>query len=114
VRARYNLLIEHAAPADYISDFEFVQSLLVRKYGASSRTHYQWLNDQYRKDDHAWGKAVSLGHLVLWDSWLLDGTEISLMLRGEDRRVQLEIEYASMDLEHMAEESQFDEDLKGL
>ena len=114
VRAKYNLLIEHAAPSDYILDFEFVQTLLIRKYGASAKTHYHWIDDRYREDEHSWGKAVALGHLVLWDSWLLTGTEISLMLRSEEQRIALEIEYSSMDLEDMAEESELDTDLDGL
>lgn len=114
VRAKYNLLIEHASPFDYISDFEFVQSLLVRKYGASSKTHYHWIDDRYREDEHSWGRAVALGHLILWDSWQVNGTEISLMLRSEEQGIVLEIEYSSMELEHMAEESELDSDLKGL
>jgi hypothetical protein len=101
VRAKYHLLAEHAAPNDYIADFEHVQGILTKKYGEAAEAETHWVDDRYRDDEDSWGKAVALGHLVLWATWQSDLTEVSLMLRGEEQRILLEIEYSSQDLQNL-------------
>jgi hypothetical protein len=105
VRAKYNLLVEHALSNEYVADFEYLLGILQKKYGQPVDTQKQWFDDRYKDDEEAWGRAVLLGHLVLYDVWLTDSTEISLMLRGDDNRVFLEIEYSSRALESLEEEA---------
>ena len=33
VRAKYNLLVEHALSSEYLADFDFLQGILQKKYG---------------------------------------------------------------------------------
>jgi hypothetical protein len=101
VRAKYNLIAEHASPQDYIADFEQLHATLSKKYGTSIKDHCHWIDDRYRDDHESWGKAVALGHLVLWVSWETDATEISLMLRNQEQRLLLEVEYSSKVLENL-------------
>ena len=101
VRAKYNLIAEHASPQDYVTDFEQLHAMLSKKYGTPVKDQYHWIDDRYRDDHESWGKAVALGHLVPWVSWETDSTEISLMLRIQDQRLLLEVEYSSKVLEHL-------------
>lgn len=105
VRAKYNLLAEHALANEYIADYEFLLGILQKKYGPPTDSQKQWLDDRYKDDEEAHGRAVLLGHLVLYDAWLTESTEVSLMLRGDDNRVFLEIEYSSRALESLEEEA---------
>ena len=105
VRAKYNLLVEHALANEYIADFEFLLGVLQKKYGTPVDSQRHWVDDRYRDDEESWGRAVLLGHLVLYEAWLTDSTEVSLMLRGEDQRVFLEIEYSSRALESLEDEA---------
>jgi hypothetical protein len=104
VRAKYNLLAEHALSSEYIADFEYLLGLLKKKYGNPSDSQRHWLDERYKDDEEAWGRAVLLGQLVLYEAWLTDSTEISLMLRGDDNRIYLEIEYTSRALENLETE----------
>ena len=105
VRAKYNLLAEHPLANEYIADFEFLLGILQKKYGPPTDSQKHWTDERYKEDEEAWGRAVLLGHLVLYDCWLTDSTEVSLMLRGDDNRVFLEIEYSSRALENLEDES---------
>jgi hypothetical protein len=109
VRSKYNLLVEHAVSHEYISDFEFLQSVLQKKYGDPVESQQHWLEDRYRDEEEFWGRAVTLGHLVYYDAWNTENTEISLMLRAEDGRIYLEIEYSSTKLEKLENEEQEEE-----
>lgn len=105
VRAKYNLLAEHPLANEYIADFEFLLGILQKKYGPPADSQKHWTDERYKADEEAWGRAVLLGHLVLYDCWLTDSTEVSLMLRGDDHRVFLEIEYSSRDLANLEDET---------
>lgn len=109
VRSKYNLLVEHAVSHEYISDFEFLQSVLQKKYGDPMESQQHWLDERYRDEEEFWGRAVTLGHLVYYDAWTTDNTEISLMLRAEDGRIFLEIEYSSTKLEELEREEEPEE-----
>lgn len=104
VRAKYNLLVEHALSSEYLADFEFLLGILQKKYGTPTDSQKHWLDERYKEDEEAWGRAVLLGHLVLYEAWLTESTEISLMLRGDDNRIYLEIEYSSRALQNLEEE----------
>lgn len=106
VRAKYNLLAEHAVPSEYLSDFEYLQGVLQNKYGDPAESQQHWLDDRYKDDQELWGRALTLGHLVLYEAWSTDSTEISLMLRGEEGRVLLEIEYSSLALQNLEDEQE--------
>jgi hypothetical protein len=109
VRSKYNLLVEHAVSHEYISDFEFLQSVLQKKYGDPIESQQHWLDERYRDEDEFWGRAVTLGHLVFYDAWTTESTEVSLMLRAEEGRIFLEIEYSSTKLEELESEEQEEE-----
>ena len=110
VRAKYNLLGEHVSPNDYFDDFEHLQGILVRKYGEPVDQKQHWLDDRLREEEESWGKAVALGHLVFWAGWQTEATEISLMLRGEDQRILLEVEYSSRELGNLEDSAETEVD----
>lgn len=111
VRSKYNLLIEHTQANEYVADYEHLLGILQKKYGPPADTQKQWTDTRYKKDEEAWGRAILLGHLVMYDAWLTESTEISLMLRGEENRVFLEVEYSSRVLESLEEETTNTEEL---
>lgn len=95
VRARYNITSRHEFPGGYLEQYGELQSILEKKYGLALRVEQKWWDDLHQDDEASWGKAVALGHLALWSSWETDTSEISLMLRGEEQQIFLEIEYCS-------------------
>jgi len=110
VRARYNITSRHDYPGGYLEQYEELQSILQKKYGLALRTEEKWWDEQYLDDEASWGKAVALGHLALWSSWETETSEISLMLRGADQQMFLEIEYCSKALADLEETSEPEED----
>ena len=48
---------------------------------------------------------------MFYEAWSTELTEISLMLRGEEDRIFLEIEYSSKDLEELEDQEENPADL---
>jgi hypothetical protein len=111
VRARYNVTSNHEYPQDYLAQFQELATLLTRKYGQAQQIQQKWWDERYRDDPDAWGKAIALGHLALWNLWETETTEISLMLRGDDQEILLEIEYCSKALADLQESTPPEADL---
>jgi hypothetical protein len=103
VRARYNITSNHEYPEDYLEQFTELREILARKYGDPRSSEQKWWNEMYRDDTSSWGKAIALGHLAQWAVWETETSEISLMLRGADQEIFLEIEYCSKALADLEE-----------
>lgn len=111
VRARYTITSNHEYPEDYLEQFGELRQILARKYGEPGSSEQKWWDDLYREDKSSWGKAVALGHLAQWSVWETETSEISLMLRGGDQEIYLEIEYCSKALAELEEDEAAADDL---
>lgn len=92
-RARYQITEEHASSNLYIDDFKNIKSQLTQKYGAPARDDAIWSNDLYKDEPSEYGMAVSVGHLMYVAEWYLPETSIQLLLRGDNYKITLSVEY---------------------
>lgn len=106
VRARYNITSSHEFPGGYLDQFKELQTILEKKYGLALRVEQKWWDELHKDDEASWGRAVALGHVAFWAAWETDTSEISLMLRGEDQQIFLEIEYCSKSLSDLESEAE--------
>jgi len=98
VRAKYIETAGHSNNNDYISDYETLQSAVIKKYGDPSQNETFWKNDLYKSDPQEWGMAVAVGHLVKASRWETSRTVIGLILEGDNYDVTLSLEYMSKQL----------------
>jgi hypothetical protein len=96
VRCAYVITEEHSNRNDYIDDYKTLKELLVQKYGRPKKEKQVWKDDLYQDDPSDYGFAVSLGHLVYYALWHLDGGEtIGTNLTGENYEILHTITYES-------------------
>lgn len=93
VRARYLIIESHSGKNLYISDFDYIKNQLNEKYGLPIRDDIIWLDDLFKDDPSDYGMAVSVGHLQYVAEWYLPETEIQLLLKGDNYKISLWVEY---------------------
>jgi len=97
-RGNYIFQIDHTNRSDFISDYESLKKLMIKKYGEPDKDKTIWKNDLYKDDFEDWGMAISVGHLLYFSTWETKKSEITLMLYGENYKIDLLIEFISVDL----------------
>jgi len=93
----YSLLETHSNRNDFITTFDRIKELLIKKYGKPIDEAI-WKNNLYRDDPQEWGLAISIGHLNFRAKWNLVNTEIILFLTGENYELANYIFYYSKEL----------------
>lgn len=66
VRASHAFTEAHSNENDYISYYNSLKEILIKKYGKPIKDSQFRKNDLYRDDYQNWWFAVSLGHLVFF------------------------------------------------
>ena len=111
-RGKYIVLEEYSNKNAYISDYEFLNSLLRKKYGKPVEEEIYWItdNNSLNRDKSDWGHAIFKGDLILYSTYKTSTTEITITLGSEDFDIINEIEYSSMndELRKMEEEKLLD------
>lgn len=95
---KYIVTEDHSNKNDYITDYDKLKKILTEKYGEPKEDEKYWKNDLYRDDYSDWGFAVSLGHLIYYSTYQNEKTELTLMLSGENYKINLLIESKSVEL----------------
>ena len=95
--ARYLITESHSNNNLYIKDFENIRNQLTQKYGSPERDDAIWSNDLYQDDPSEYGTAVSVGHLMYVAEWYPPETIIQLLLRGDNYKIYLWVEYTGED-----------------
>ena len=98
IKGKYMFHESHVDPNKYITDYSALKKALEKKFGKAKRENQIWANDLYTKFPADWGKAVELGYLTYVSHWETKNTEISLLLKGENYKIDLWLEYKSKKL----------------
>jgi hypothetical protein len=77
----------HTNETDFIGDYNKIESLLRSKYGKPTSDEIVWKNDLFKDKRQDWGRAVAVGHLVIFATWELERTKIITTLRGDNHRI---------------------------
>ena len=102
---RYIFNDKHSNKNDYVSDFKKINEILIDKYGEPDDTDTIWKNDLYKNRPQDYGLAVSIGHLVYYSSWKNDETTITLLLSGNNYKIQHNVQYVSKSLKSLVEKA---------
>ena len=102
-RGKYIFQEKHSNKSDFISDYESLKRILTKKYGEPNEDKTIWKNDLYKDDYEDWGTAISIGHLLYYATWETEKSEITLMLSGENYKIDLLIEFGSVELKDYEE-----------
>jgi hypothetical protein len=105
VRTKYVFIPKHSNENDYIVDYKNIKEGLTKKYGSPKSDDSYWRNELYKDDYSHWGFAVSLGHLTYLADWETESSKISLILSGENYKVNLATEYISKQFEGLEEKA---------
>lgn len=114
VSGKYLTTEKYTNKNEYITKYKKLKVLLRTKYGMPNFDKNIWHNDLYKDDKEDWGMAISVGHLSSIAYWISDETEIYLGLVGNNYRLQLSIEYHSVEHKELRESAQKKKDLGGL
>ena len=95
VKAKYMFHQQHSEFNQYITDYNNLKKALEKKYGKAQKERDIWSNDLYTNIPAEWGKAVSLGYLTRLSYWGIKNSEITLLLKGENEKIDLWLEYKS-------------------
>jgi len=101
VKAKYMFQQQHSDLNDYITDYNNLKKALEKKYGKAKMEKALWSNGLYMKIPAEWGKALSLGYLTYLSYWNTKNTQISLLLKGENSKIDLWLEYKSTALANL-------------
>jgi hypothetical protein len=105
-KARYAIREKHSNKNDYIADYKELHKILTKKYGKPLKDDTYWRNKLFKNNFSDWGMAVSVGHLVFLSEWGTDETRIQSLLKGDNHKINLVIEYNSKALENLVKEAQ--------
>lgn len=94
-QAKYVFEPQHEDAADFVNDFQTVESWISQSYGLPTSVQEIWLDTLYQYDKSLWGQAIKRGHLVMVAEWKNPGTDIVLVLDGGDDTVGLVADFSS-------------------
>jgi hypothetical protein len=114
VRAKYLINEEHANKNDYIGDFNSLKESVIKNYGKPIGDSITWKNERYKSDPKQWGLAISIGDLSYFTNWDTPNTEIIEALFGDNNKISLGIQYASVKLRLLEAGEEEDEADKNL
>lgn len=95
-RAKYMFEEEHTNNNDYIVDYNSLKGLLIAKYGIPKASETIWKNSLYKSDPEHHGLALTIGHTFYYAKWEMPGTELLIVLNGDNHKANLVIEYYSV------------------
>jgi hypothetical protein len=111
--SEYTLSWKYVVKNVYIESYEELKVILIKKYGKPKiDTPGLWEDDLYKNDRSQWWKTLNSGDYIYLASWETPTTEISLILSGDDNKMNLLLSYDSKELREWAKEIKEKETLK--
>jgi hypothetical protein len=94
-RAKYSFTDSYVSQNNYIKDYLAIKEKLTEKYGKPLKDEKIWIDDLYKDNPNDYGMAVSAGHLVYYAKYDLDCMNITVLLKGENFKISISVEYSS-------------------
>lgn len=89
----YTFIANYANNNVYLKDYERINDLIDLKYGKPETRKELWNNELYKEKKGYHGNAISIGHLMLESTWIVDKTIIVHKLSGNNNIVDHNIKY---------------------
>ena len=106
VRATYIFVEKYTNKNVYYSDFLNFKTLLTKKYGDPHKYDQRWSNDTYKYEVGYMGQAISLGHVVVVETWKRDKTRINHAIYRKNDDIEHIIEYISVNFAYLEKEKE--------
>ena len=103
-RAKYLFTHGHSDEVKFIYDFESIKENLTKKYGTPAKDDRFFHDDLYDDVPAEWGMAMGRGNLSFYTTWLINNTEITLALYGDNHEINFVIEYLGTEYSEMLDE----------
>ena len=96
-RTKYYITEIHMNESEYVTDYDYLNGFLKKKYGIPTQEEVAWKDDSpYKARKSDWGNRIEDGDLTLFTIYNTSNTEIKIRLSAEDYKIFLEIQYSSM------------------
>jgi len=93
IQGKYSFHHKHSNKNDFITDYNELKDLLIKKYGTPIKNKITWHNNAHKNDPKMWGQAISFGHLSFYTMWKEEGTNILLTLNGNNYKIIFLLDY---------------------
>lgn len=110
--AGYTFNETHVNDNFYITDYNKIKEILIRKYGKPKNEDEIWTNNLYKNNPENYGLAVSVGHLSYWIDWENPSTKIKLALYGDNFNTRHVLRYESIKLKPLVDSKENTEEEK--
>ena len=90
---KYAFIANYANNNVYLKDYERINDFLDFKYGIPEKRKELWINELYKEKKGYHGNAISIGHLILESTWIVDKTIIVHKLSGNNNIIDHNITY---------------------
>lgn len=85
----------HVNNNNYISTYDDLKNILIKKYDTTATDQIIWKNNLYKDNEDDWGMACSAGHVTFKATWENSDTYVMLACIGENFKISLGIVYTS-------------------
>ena len=109
----YVLQEEHTYSDHFIQDYKDFKEALTSKYGKPLQDKEKWRNEYYKKTDalHK-GWAISVGNLTYFSVWKTENTELSLILHGDNLKVNCGVTYYCEKFKNLEEQKDTQQNMR--
>jgi len=111
IKGGYIFNISHTNNNGYISDYNNIKQLLIKKYGKPYLDEQVWISNLFKNSPEYWGDAVSVGDLIYQASWKTPETTIAIVLQGDNYKIDLLVQYESKKFSKLVKKHEQKEDL---
>ena len=109
VRGTYLITEEYQNNNEYLRDFEYLNNLLTKKYGAPKENKTKWIDDRWKDHPARHGYALWKGEFSKYSEWKNKTTLITHGIYAEDYVIIHRIDYESLNMPDVEEEKLLDD-----
>lgn len=112
VAAYYSYVDMHINSNIYITSYNQLKDILIKKYGTPLTDEKIWKHDRYKNEEENWGRSCRAGHVVFKSTWENKDTHVELTCIGDDYDILLDIVYRSKQYASLTKKSATDQNEK--
>lgn len=109
VRGVYFMSEVYQNKNDHLTDFEYLDQLLTKKYGKPKKTKTNWKDYRWKDSPAYYGHALQQGDFSISTEWKTKTTLITHSIYAEDYEIIHRIDYASLEMPDVEEQKVLDD-----
>ena len=109
VRGTYFVTEVYRNENDYLTDFDYLDRLLTKKYGKPKKTKTNWIDDRWKGSPAYYGHALQQGDFSRFTEWKTKSTQITHSVYAENYEIIHRIDYVSLEMPDVEEQEVLDD-----